>query len=335
MELYRGVVEDNKHPDKNGKVRVRIFGLHTENNENSSETFETISTEQLPWAEVMGGNEFGLLSGIGTSSILKQGTWVWVTLDNDDPNKPIILGVVKGTQTVKKQYSDGEGFCDPDGEFPLDPRLGQTDLNELARGIIENTVIATKNNNLDSSPYYTEAAQQPSSYTYNQVIETPSGHVIELDDTPGSERVQIIDRHGNYTEMKLDEYIDKAVSKKVNIIVSNLLEHIGGGVKRKVDKDFYNTIAGYFRIQADGNLEIIGDVKVSGSLQTTGQITASSSITSGGDVADSQGNLSSLRDAYDAHWHVNIGSSAFIPQILDPKTRAGDFSWSNTPLGFD
>lgn len=332
--LYRGVVEDNQHPNKNGMVKVRIFGIHTENNENSG-NFESISTAQLPWAEVSGGTDFGLVSGIGVSSILKKGTLVWVVLENDNPNKPHVMGVIKGKPTSKTTYSTGEGFCDPSGKFPLDARLNEQDINELVRGEIKNTVIFTKNSNLDNSPYYNESAQAASTYPYNNVIETESGHIVELDDTPNAERVQIIDKHGNYSEMKIDEYIEKAVGDKINIVVKNLLEHINGGVKQQVDYDFFKTISGYFKIQADGNLEIINDVKVTGNLEVSQEVTAGSNITSKAEVADSQGNLSSLRNAYDSHNHIgNLGVPTSTPTPTDPKTRASDFTWSNTPKGF-
>lgn len=336
MKLYRGVVENNNNIEqKNGSVKVRIVGIHTENNENNADDFETISTDNLPWAEVSQGTLFGLNSGIGISSVLKQGTWVWVVLENGDQNKPVVIGVISGTSTVKKDYSQGEGFCDPDGVFPLDDRLGENDLNELARGIIAKTVIQAKNDNLDSWAEYSETAQAPSVYPNNTVIETLSGHIIELDDTPGNERFQIIDKTGNYIELKTQEFITKAINEKINIIMKNLKEHVAGGVKQQIDKDFHKIISGYFKIQASGGLEIINDVKISGGLLTTGTISSESDVTAGGEVADGTGNLSSLRNTYDIHDHIgNLGIPTAPPTLTDPVVRTTDFVWSKTELGF-
>ena len=125
MKFYRGVVEDNDNDDENGRVKVRIHGLHTEKNEKSGESFEYVSTSNLPWAEIMGSTEFGLVSGFGTTSILRQGTWVWVILDEGDVNKPIVVGTIPGKFTTEKTYSDGEGFCDPDGDFPNIDRINE------------------------------------------------------------------------------------------------------------------------------------------------------------------------------------------------------------------
>ena len=61
--LHRGVVEDNADPLKIGRVRVRIFGIHSEKNEKAGSKFEFVKTSELPWAEVMGGTGFGLRRG--------------------------------------------------------------------------------------------------------------------------------------------------------------------------------------------------------------------------------------------------------------------------------
>ena len=96
MKFYRGIVVDNQDPDMAGRVRVRVFGMHTEKDENSGEEFNFIVNDDLPWSEVMGSTDFGLNSGSGTSSTLDIDTWVWCFLENDDPNKIVVFGTVKG-----------------------------------------------------------------------------------------------------------------------------------------------------------------------------------------------------------------------------------------------
>jgi hypothetical protein len=136
VKLYRGVVEYNNDPEKIGRVKVRIFGIHTKNNEYSSDEFNFIRTEDLPWSEVMGGNQFGLISGVGLSSILKQGTWVWVILDHDDPNKPVIIGTIIGINIEKLNYKNGSGFCDaglnPNDTYPKEEYVGKSDIHKDA-----------------------------------------------------------------------------------------------------------------------------------------------------------------------------------------------------------
>ena len=79
-----------------------------------------------------------------------------------------------------------EGFADASGEYPNRDYFFGTSVNKAAKG--------ERINNLDLGGGDFGVAldvpdQKPSQYPYNQVQETPSGHVIEIDDTPGGERV--------------------------------------------------------------------------------------------------------------------------------------------------
>jgi len=176
--LYRGVVEDNNDPDKIQRVKVRIYGIHTENNENSAETFEIVKTTDLPWAEVVGSTAFGLVSGVGITSVLRQGTWVWVILEKNDPNKPIVLGTIPGINSSSSagKYASGIGFCDPDGIYPTSEGSSRTDINVLA----------------------------DTNYPDISVIETGSGHKIILDDTQDDETIQIEHKSGTYINIDKD-----------------------------------------------------------------------------------------------------------------------------------
>ena len=81
---YTGVVEDNLDPLETGRVRVRIFGVHPDD-------IAAVPTSNLPWAEVERDTSFGLISGVGLSSVLQNGTYVWVEFDDNDFNAPIVL----------------------------------------------------------------------------------------------------------------------------------------------------------------------------------------------------------------------------------------------------
>jgi hypothetical protein len=377
MDFYRAVVEDNIDPIDDSRVRVRIFGLHTQNNENSSEDFNFISSEELPWAEVMGGTDFGLISGIGISTVLRQGTWVWCILDHDDPNKPLIVGTVKGTSKTRAKYAEGEGFNDPDGVYPLDGRLDESDLNRIATGgdltdAAYDSIQKLINDNLDTvtavdavtgaDVSQTEPTSTSDLVEYPEcaVLETQSGHTIEIDDTIGNERVRVAHKTGSYIEFKPDGSITQKASGTGGInhyihmsdvqehiakgiktyIEDNIEEIIDGGIKRNVGMDFFKHVGGFFKITADGNLEIDADLKVSGSVEATGALTATGDITSKAQVADSSGNLSSLRAIHDGHTHTNPVDSGGDsqgptgPAPVDGLTRASDFTWTNTPLGF-
>ena len=299
---YRAVIEDNKDPLELSRVRVRIFGIHTQNNENGTEKFNFINSSELPWAEVIGGTDFGLVSGIGISSVLQQGTWVWVELDHDDPNKPIVIGTIKGVPKTRPLYSEGEGFNDKDDVFPVTARIDESDLNRLSRnkklldpvhdvtkGIYNSKDTAHKqiNDNLDVQTGVTDAVSgadvsqtEPSSlndssvYPNASVIETPSGHTIEIDDTPSNERIRLRHASGSYMEMRPDgsivqksvgnttanhyihmsdveEHVAKGVKKYIE---NNLEEIINQSVKRNIKANLSEHIGGNLTLNVDGNL---------------------------------------------------------------------------------
>lgn len=206
LALFRGVVEDNNDPLKIGRVRVRIHGIHSDKNEKSGAKFEFIKTSELPWAEVMGDTGFGLVGGIGLSSVLHQGTWVWIMLENNDPSKPVVCGTVHGVNSSSAvgKAASGQGFFDPSGQFPPVPNSSRTDMHKL----------------LDDA------------YTSMQVIETQSGHRVEIQDTGGKERIKITHKTGSFF------YIDHLGNKFVNsvkdieyTVAKNATWKIGGNLK--------------------------------------------------------------------------------------------------------
>ena len=328
--LYRAVVEDNVDPDKLGRVRVRIFGLHSEENENSGNPFEFVKTDQLPWAEVM--NSVGLVGGVGLSTVLRQGTWVWVILENNDPNKPIVIGSIIGKVSVPGEgvYDSGKGFSDPDGEYPFVSRGSESDLNRLARSekhseqyydkttnvpyanpdqnvtskdldsTIHDKINQTVNNvsstdsptasgptlsrNWTTNPTHTEpnSLSDKTVYPDSSVIETHSGHVVEIDDTDGNERIRVYHRTGSYFEIRPDgSFIQKSVGNEGNhyIHMADVHEHIEAAVKRyikngvdeiidstvkrEINGDKLQHITSDYAMKVDGNfiLEVGGNIE--------------------------------------------------------------------------
>lgn len=383
--IYRAIIENNISPKKDGRVQVRIFGIH--------DVIAVIPTEDLPWAEVEQSLSFGFSSGVGFSSIPNIGVWVFVRLDHGNPNLPIITSAISGNSIDKSDF-----------EFPLNDRLNEEDQNRLQRVmdidgnlVLDETIhkkINLSRDNADEEA--TEATEEwkdnisgadvtsfepislsdKSVYPDNAVIETKSGHIIEIDDTPDNEKIRVFHKSGTYIDYRPEGSIVEKVTANINKIVegyvqthiksgvktyiennmdeivkgyvkrhitSHLDEHINGnqtetidgGVKTEIKMDNFHHLAGYFKITADGGLEIINDVKITGSLEVSTVITAGSDITSKAEVADKKGNLSSLRDAYDAHFHIgNLGVPTATPTATDPLIRTGDFTWSKSPKGF-
>jgi len=67
-------------------------------------------------------------------------------------------------------------------------------------------------------------------YPYNHVHQTESGHIIEMDDTPGHERLHWYHRTGTFTEIhQVGIKVDKIVNNYYNIILGGRYEHIEAG----------------------------------------------------------------------------------------------------------
>ena len=139
-----------------------------------------------------------------------------------------------------------DGMQDPTGEYPKRDYNFGSSLNKAARG--------TKVNELDIGGSINGlnldiGEQRPSEYPFNQVQETPSGHVIELDDTPGGERVLIKHRRGAGVEMRADGTVIIASS-------NNKIEVSGG--------DQTTIVEGHGNLIYKGNLNLVvtGDYNV-------------------------------------------------------------------------
>tara|TARA_B100002019_G_scaffold277741_1_gene277874 strand:+ start:12859 stop:13761 length:903 start_codon:yes stop_codon:yes gene_type:complete len=85
---FVGVVKDINDPVELGRVKVRIFGIHSEN-------VEDISDGDLPWAQVAVPITEGGSSGIGTNTGIKPQAQVYgIFLDGKASQLPLVLGSI-------------------------------------------------------------------------------------------------------------------------------------------------------------------------------------------------------------------------------------------------
>ena len=199
---FNGVVEDRLDPYKIGRVRVRCIGIHTHDK-------EVLPTADLPWAQVILPVTSPGISGLGSSpSFLLQGSWVFGYFrDGTDCQEPVVLGSIPGRPVQSADTS--KGFADPSGEYPL--YVGESDVNRLATndnthpaltarmnvatGIPTADFNATTNADggeikaSDGTTWDQPAITYNAQYPYNKVYESEKGHIFEIDDTPGAERI--------------------------------------------------------------------------------------------------------------------------------------------------
>jgi hypothetical protein len=82
-------------------------------------------------------------------------------------------------------------------------------------------------------------------YPNNKTITTKSGHVIELDDTEGKERIHIYHKSGTYVEInETGKIVFKSVDDRYDIVDANAKILVTGNVTMEVDGNVDETIMG-------------------------------------------------------------------------------------------
>lgn len=250
--VYTGVVEDRDDPQQINRVRVRVFGIHTESK-------SLIPTEDLPWATVMLPTTCSGTSGVGTTPHgLVEGSWVILFFtDPDTLQDPIVIGSIASKATKR----DGDvGFKDPDDIYPTSDYVDESDVNKHARGEITKLVDIK---NYSKSGWGTATGgvvvepESPYSpvYPLNKVYESESGHVFEIDDTPDAERIHEFHRSGTFYEVHPDgTKVTRIVGSNYEVIAGTNHVYIKGGCDVTVDKDAELYIKGDWNIRVDGNV---------------------------------------------------------------------------------
>ena len=161
------------------------------------------------------------------------------------------------TNGVSLEYTYGiptDGSVDPTGEYPRRDNWFGNSISSAARGVKVNGLWvggSTFGLNLDVP------LQSPSIFPFNQANETPSGHSLELDDTPGGERILIKHNTGAGVEMKADGSV-VVVSKanRVEVVGADHSVIVQGRGDVVYDGDMNLTVNGNYNLRVNGNYNI-------------------------------------------------------------------------------
>lgn len=109
-------------------------------------------------------------------------------------------------------------------------------------------------------------SQYKAKYPHNKVTTTPSGHTVQLDDTPGEERVSVHDKHGNYIELGKEGFNLVAMTK-FNITTKSASP--GGEFSLRIKSKCDIHVDGDANIKVTGNMD--GEVEGDSSMLVKGK----------------------------------------------------------------
>ena len=299
---FTGVVEDRFDPEEMNRCRVRCFGFHTEDK-------GILPTEDLPWAAVMMPTTSSGTSGVGDSPHgLMEGSWV-VGFFRDGPSAqdPIIMGSIASKSSERSKTLGFTSLNFPRGDY-----IDQSDVNKSGR----ETTYQTGNSFQEREPggisfsiktavppkvttvapdqadtYYAEKEwnelkplnDHVPEYPHNKVNESESGHVFEVDDTPGYSRLNKMHSAGTYEEIYNDGTRQvKIVGDDYEVILNNKNIHIKGNMNMTVDGDVRQLVYGnyHLEVEKDYTVNVKGSkqVKIGGNFETEIQRNRSTNI---------------------------------------------------------
>lgn len=314
---WMGVVEDRQDPERIGRCRVRMFGIHPSDK-------NKVPTADLPWAHPVSPITNASMSGIGESPVGPvEGTHVFGFFrDGDQAQYPVMLGTIPGIPQDPVNVGNVEeaGFQDPGEKYPKDTErhgLEESDVSRLARyrwtgwdgeeqkedelpplvkSKIDNRVTDVPVAN--SLGFFSEPpTKYDAKYPLNHVSVSESGHVREVDDTPGKERLHEYHRSGTFTEIypkgtrvqkvvrdnyeftlgdnyvniKKIELDDEGTAHGGNLYITiegDVNEFVQGNVTRQINGDLKEYIGGNYNTHVNGdrtiNIEGSEAIKVHG-----------------------------------------------------------------------
>ena len=268
FQWFVGVVEDRADPKKLGRVRVRCLGYHTED-------LTKLPTDDLPWAHPMNPITSATVSGIGQTPLgVVEGTWVvGFFTDGRDAQQPMIMGTLPGVPAKLPTKDDKVGFQDYiNGNYP---KYTETDVNRLAvnateeddngkisesnphnsltirkadrdlavgtaqiDGVVEGVAPFPEDLDTDNGGKWDEPETPYATlYPRNHVYESEGGHIREMDDTPGAERIHERHASGSGYEIGPDgSKVTRVKKDNYEIVTNDEYCHIQGTARQTIDK---------------------------------------------------------------------------------------------------
>jgi hypothetical protein len=161
-----------------------------------------------------------------------------------------------------------DGFVDPSAEFPkIDHHYGSS-VSKYARG---NKVVSLDVPGVSGTSAET-GAKPSSTLPYSNIKETPSGHIIEINDTPGAESLTVIHRTGTGVELRPDgSMVISTRRNRIEVVAADhslVVEGDGamtykGNMTLNVSGDYNVNVGGDYKLNVAGDMavDVFGDAR--------------------------------------------------------------------------
>ncbi|NBS70565.1 hypothetical protein EBT31_16870, partial [bacterium] len=171
-------------------------------------------------------------------------------------------------------------FADPNSVYPKCDYTDRPDTNKLATGDTEGTLVEAKNRNkienigkANGGSWNEPGSAYCATYPHNHVIETESGHIVEMDDTPHRERLHLYHRAGTFVEIDQNGTWHQHVQgDHFGIYVRNNKVYIKGDYDVTVDNATRVLARDVLEMEVWGkttiNVKNDADINVAGNLKT-------------------------------------------------------------------
>lgn len=317
LQFQYGFVEDTQDPKKLGRVRVRIHGLH-------SPDLAVLPKEDLKWSRI--ANSANVSSGSNG-----QG-WSTTALEVGDLVVGFFLDGAMSQEFFVCFTISGIPKENVNNTFTHDAsEIGKPDLNQLARGD-GGDVVAGRDSNTSNVAMNGMTWKEPDSgynakYPHNKVYSTKSGHVMEFDDTPESERINVQHKSGSYNTMLPNgDVARKAVNAVYDVSASRNTSTSGSHSTAAGTKyDSFGSqdviVSGGYTLTA-GNTVLDSIVNVTKGLRAT-SISANSIVSDGiAQLSSAHAQIASKLGGYSSNQSVSVNSrsASFVEKTYSPST---------------
>jgi hypothetical protein len=230
---------------------------------------------------------------------------------------------INNDENKEKLITLEKGFVDPTGTYPTKEYKDSSETNKLAKGDVRGTIVLDKNKNrlVGAKLPNNNSWDQPESsykaqYPYNKVTHTESGHIIEIDDTPGAERLHVYHKSGTFIEIDANgSIIKRCKGTSYEIIDKNNKVSINGSTDVSINGSCNIFVGNNANIEVDGDTNITCHNDIT--MQAGGKLNFS---------AKEEINISSEKINIQAYndMNMNVGNDLKVQSTKDINLKSGN-----------